>query len=116
MTLKLDHNPLATEVQTRDGRKARIICADRTGGMPVVALINDPSIVYEIVRAYDADGKVIEGDTNLTKDDLVNIPMTWWINVYDLIDDMVAGEIVFPAVLMLTLVPRKTASLVSNSL
>lgn len=77
MTLILDkENPLATKVQTRDGRKARIICVDKVGGLPIIALvynkhnyINDcfeSSISYTLQGGYHNDSD--------SQFDLINVP------------------------------------------
>lgn len=57
-------------VQTRDGRPARIICTDRKGEFPIVALLD-----YDEVdaRAFAANGTVW-GDGPDHKNDLINIP------------------------------------------
>lgn len=63
-------------VQTRDGRKARIICLDKKGDFPIVALV---STVFdeddENPLSYTAEGRYYkhkdEEDSVL---DLVNIP------------------------------------------
>jgi hypothetical protein len=72
MTLILDkENPLATKVQTRDGRKARIICVDRKDEVsPIVALVmhHDKS---EYTVNYMADGKY---NMHENCDDLINVP------------------------------------------
>lgn len=74
-------------VQTRNGKKARIICTDVAGGngYPIIALITESggverSIPYSENGCYWADKK---GDHSL---DLVNVPeeISRWINVYTL--------------------------------
>ena len=44
-------------VCTRDGRKARIICFDRVGDFPIVALTDDRDYKEEGVNLYDINGK-----------------------------------------------------------
>ena len=44
-------------VCTRDGRKARIICFDRVGDFPIVALTDDREYKEEGVNLYDINGK-----------------------------------------------------------
>lgn len=59
-------------VQTRDGRKARILCTDlekHPGGATIVAAI---SSTYESVWYFQPDGKAYSGRENPV--DLVNIP------------------------------------------
>ena len=66
-------------VQTRSGKKARIICTDRRGHneRPIIALVDHGG--NETVLSYYPDG-TLEGDDN----DLVNIPetVTVWITVH----------------------------------
>lgn len=71
-------------VQTRDGRKARILCADRSGtDLPIIALREARGI--EIVETYAADG-TIYGTGTKNDLDLINIPekrvYERWVNVY----------------------------------
>ena len=68
-------------VQTRDGRKARIICTDRDfTGYSIVALIKTES-EEERIEAYRSDGsrKFYRDDL-----DLINVPekVTMYVNVY----------------------------------
>ena len=68
-------------VCTRDGRKARIICFDKKGDYPIVALVNDYN-KEEYIKNYDKFGKkFIDGETT---DDLMMLPekKEGWINVY----------------------------------
>jgi hypothetical protein len=60
-------------VQTRDGRKARIICTDRKWNdkYPLVALVTSAA-GEEYVVAYRTNGKYIFTDKD--EDDLINIP------------------------------------------
>lgn len=53
-------------VMTRDGRKARIICTNKKGAHPIVALIGD----VEGVMCFTEDGKRAEDSYSL-----VNIPV-----------------------------------------
>ena len=58
-------------VCTRDGRKARIICFDKKGDYPIVALVNDYN-KEEYIKSYDKFGKkFIDGETT---DDLMMLP------------------------------------------
>lgn len=71
---------LSRPVQTRDGRKVRILCTDAKGDMPVHGLIDNGH--YEIPWAWYRSG---ETKRNLEiSADLINIPTkrTGWINVY----------------------------------
>lgn len=79
---KLD---LSKPVQTRDGRKARIICTDRKGhghfdSLTIVALVKYDDA--EVVHVYRQDGKSIdEGERSF---DLINVPAKHvrWVNFY----------------------------------
>ena len=58
-------------IVTRDGRKARIICFDKKGDYPIVALVNDYN-EEEYIKNYDKFGKkFIDGETT---DDLMMLP------------------------------------------
>ena len=68
-------------VQTRDGRKARIICFDMKGGeFPIVALVQTGG--EEGVFHYTLEGNYYR--TSTTQSDLVMVPVkkTGWINIY----------------------------------
>jgi hypothetical protein len=73
--------------QTRDGRAARIICVDRDGIHPIVALVRERAS-GESVRHYAADGMrataISLPDRTLGDDDLVNIPRKHkrWLYVF----------------------------------
>lgn len=56
-------------VQTRDGRKARIVCFDKKGDKPLVVLIEDPTGKNENYNFNYADGKA-----EYPNNDLVNVP------------------------------------------
>lgn len=60
-------------VQTRDGRKARIICTDAKGEYPIVALITYEDGEEEPGMFY-SNGAFISGQHTLPSRDLVNIP------------------------------------------
>ena len=67
-------------VCTRDGRKARIICFDRVGDFPIVALTDDREYKEEGVNLYDINGK---GSNECF--DLMMLPekKEGWINIYN---------------------------------
>jgi hypothetical protein len=70
-------------VQTRDGRKARIICTNVLGNFPILALIEyigHNNTLLEIAHSYHSDGKV--GYDDADGGDLVNIPQKRWVNLY----------------------------------
>ena len=77
--MKLD---TSKPVQTRDGRAARIICANRVSEhYPIIALVTEKN--FERMIAYTSEGNElqdIKGDT-----DLVNRKeeQTYWVNFYD---------------------------------
>lgn len=66
-------------VQTRDGRKARIICTDAKGNYPIIYLTNSDGD-NELARHATKDGI----NFHSSKYDLINIPtkVERWINVY----------------------------------
>jgi hypothetical protein len=70
-------------VQTRDGRKARIICTNRTErlGYPIVALIFEQNDI-ERIETFSVKGETLQGCPH--SNDLVNVPIkkSGWINVY----------------------------------
>lgn len=73
-------------VRTRDGRPVRILCADRAGDKPIVALLLKEGCEY--LRSYFADGTYtgVPGYRNQHPLDLVNPPKktqrTVWLNFY----------------------------------
>ena len=66
-------------VCTRGGRKARIICFDRVGDFPIVALTDDREYKEEGVNLYDINGK---GSNECF--DLMMLPekKEGWVNIY----------------------------------
>ena len=48
-----------SEIVTRDGRKVRILCTDRKGDTPIIALVNDANDGQEYGYAFYSDGKFI---------------------------------------------------------
>ena len=75
------------EVFTRDGRKVRIICTDKSGlyTQPIVALITIPS-GEEIVKCFWEDGTELRGDNS--RNDLFFAPTKHegWINLNRCLD------------------------------
>ena len=47
-----------SEIVTRDGRKVRILCTDRKGDTPIIALVNDANDGQEYGYAFYSDGKI----------------------------------------------------------
>lgn len=74
-------NP-SRKIVTRDGRNARIICTDKKGVCPIVALIERSDGVIEETIIYKENGEVF--GTTITKYDLFFAPEKHegWINVY----------------------------------
>lgn len=69
-------------VQTRDGRKARIVDTNYKGGPKSILAIVTLNSTLEAAHAYNKDGSYL---TNMTQDlDLINIPekYTLWVNLY----------------------------------
>lgn len=66
-------------VRTRDGQAARIICTDRKGSYPIVAIVGNDD---DELRSFTADGKCwVRGGFSAL--DLVNIPEKHkgWVNI-----------------------------------
>lgn len=77
-------------VCTREGKKARIICFNKKGPYPIVALIETEELngeIVEYIQAYDKHGYSIDKDTE-TKDDLVMLykRKEKWVNIYKMGD------------------------------
>lgn len=88
-------------VQTRDGRKARIICTDRVSdlGYPIVAAVLDQGMPAEELHTYNIYGACAHGSSL----DLINIPVKreGWVNVYPSISnssDRVPARLIGPFV------------------
>ena len=73
-------NP-SRKVVTRDGRNARIVCADKKGANSIVAVVTKYDGVTEEVFTYTKNGEFIGGIT--TKYDLFFAPEKHegWVNV-----------------------------------
>jgi len=65
--------------KTKDGREARIICVDAEGPEPIVALVKS-HIGDEYIERYTPEGRV---QPNSSNHDLINIPETRWVNIYE---------------------------------
>lgn len=74
-------NP-SRKVVTRDGRNVRILCTDKKGVCPIVALIERSDGVVEETIIYKENGEVF--GTTTTKFDLFFAPEKHegWVNVY----------------------------------
>lgn len=71
-------------VQTRDGRKARIICTDAKKKQPIVALVLRSDGTEDVVY-HNANGFYYPRSGAESEHDLINIPeqMIRWSNVYE---------------------------------
>ena len=70
------------KVVTRDGRKVRILCTDRKGDTPIIALVNDANDGQEYGYAFYSDGQFFrDGGDEL---DLFFAPTKYtdYINLY----------------------------------
>ena len=86
-------NP-SRKVVTRDGRPVRIICTDRKGATPIIALVND-GLSEELGYAFYSDGKFFRcGNYEL---DLFFAPAKHegWINIFRGKDSPFTGNIIF---------------------
>lgn len=72
-----------SDVCTRDGRKARILCFDAKGDRPVVALIDQKGISDDYPYKYYTNGSFYDDDT-ISDIDLmiVQSAKTGWANLY----------------------------------
>jgi len=74
---------LTKPVQTRDGRKVRVLCTDGPGESPVIGIVDDGC---DDVCRWPLNGRAtMNVDMSI---DLINTPMTprtfeRWFNVYD---------------------------------
>lgn len=70
-------------VCTRDGRKARIICFDRKGKQPIIALVIQDN-GEEFIENYHLNGRFNVDDTFENDKDLMMLPekKDGWVNVY----------------------------------
>jgi hypothetical protein len=79
MVMTLD---LTKPVQTRDGRKVRIVCTDyaNTYKRPIIGLIagfDDGRFGHEMMQVY-----ALDGTCTTAAQDLVNVPEKRWLNIY----------------------------------
>ena len=67
-------------VQTRDGRKVRVLCIDKAGERSVVGLVVHET-AGETIYAWYASGNYMSNTHNL---DLINVPekRVAWVNMY----------------------------------
>lgn len=73
-------------IQTRDGRKARVICTDAKKSRSVIVLVENSS-GGEHVHDYEDNGSHYSVNSEAHVLDVINVPekRTWkgWINVYE---------------------------------
>ena len=71
-----------SEIVTRDGRKVRILCTDRKGDTPIIALVYDANDGQEYGYAFYSDGKFFRDENKEL--DLFFAPEKHegWVNVY----------------------------------
>ena len=74
-------NP-SRKIVTRDGRNVRIVCTDRKGFNPILALVTRHNSITEDIYLYTKDGELSED--NPTKSTLFFVPEKHerWINLY----------------------------------
>lgn len=77
--MKLD---ITKPVRTRDGRPVRVLCTDKKGNFPIVALITDGN-EKETVCTYNTEGHYYSSG-GVCDADLVNVPerVERWLNIY----------------------------------
>lgn len=68
-------------VQTRDGRKARIICTDKKGTKFSIVALWEMVEGKEIINVYTENGKARSNEVD-SPDDLINVPEERWVNLY----------------------------------
>lgn len=83
-------NP-SRKVVTKDGRNARIVCIDKKGFNPILALVTRHNGIAEDVYAYTKNGELSEG--NSTKSSLFFAPEKHerWVNLYKEDDNIYAS-------------------------
>lgn len=72
-----------SDVCTRDGRNARILCFDAKGDRPIVALIDQKGLLNDYPYKYYANGSFYDSDT-VSDIDLMIVPSikTGYVNLY----------------------------------
>lgn len=74
---------LGKDYTTRDGRPVRVLCVDRVGIQPVVALVRLEN-GEEIPLSFSSDGQFI--DSSRVETDLIPVPRKFsfkrWVNVH----------------------------------
>ena len=82
------------KVVTRDGRKVRILCTDRKGDTPIIALVYDANDGQEYGYAFYSDGKFFRDGNE--ESDLFFAPEKHegWMNLYKRDFGLVQGDLV----------------------
>ena len=77
-------------VQTRDGRKVRVLCTDAPGDFPVVGIVEAGDIDGAYVSSWRKNGRLSLTDDECYQytHDLSNVPeppvtIKRWVNIYD---------------------------------
>ena len=83
-------NP-SRKIVTRDGRNARIVCTDKKGFNPILALVTKHDSIAEDIYLYTKNGELNEG--NSTKSSLFFVPEKHerWVNLYKEDDNIYAS-------------------------
>ena len=83
-------NP-SRKIVTRDGRNVRIVCTDKKGFNPILALVTRHDIIAEDIYLYTKNGELSEG--NSTKSNLFFVPEKHerWVNLYKENDNIYAS-------------------------
>ena len=83
-------NP-SRKIVTRDGRNARIVCTDKKGFNPILALVTRHDSIAEDIYLYTKNGELSED--NSTKSTLFFVPEKHerWINLYKEDDNIYAS-------------------------
>lgn len=84
------------EIVTRDGHKARIICTDKRGGNPIIALVFIDG--NEIPSAYTELGHFVHGEAKPQDLFFASVKHQGWINIYKYKDtgDFFSGRDIYP--------------------
>ena len=74
-------NP-SRKIVTRDGRNVRIVCTDKKGFNPILALVTRHDSIAEDIYLYTKNGELNEG--NSTNSSLFFVPEKHerWVNLY----------------------------------
>lgn len=74
-------------VQTRDGKRVRILCFDRIASSPIVALVKIRDTLEKVYRYYN-NGKCYDSHDSIENDLVMDdVKHEGWINIYYDIDN-----------------------------